>query len=173
MTRRYVALLRGVNVNGVNIKMADLAAAFGELGFEGVRTILASGNVLFGAEDGANLKGCIETALSGTFGYQARVVVLDLDALRRAVDAYPFEREREGWHAYVVFSSDAKLLKELLTVGGELDPETERIDSGDQVLYWEVVRGKTTGSAFGKLLGKARFGATTTRNLNTLDKLLT
>lgn len=32
---RYVALLRGINVGGINIKMADLARVFGDLGFKG------------------------------------------------------------------------------------------------------------------------------------------
>ena len=44
---RYVALLRGINVGGINIKMVDLARVFTELGFERVKTVLASGNVLF------------------------------------------------------------------------------------------------------------------------------
>ena len=43
---RYAAFLRGVNVGGVNLKMADVAKAFSEAGFDKVRTILASGNVL-------------------------------------------------------------------------------------------------------------------------------
>ena len=43
---RYAALLRGVNVGGVNIKMADVAKAFTDAGFTDVKTILASGNVL-------------------------------------------------------------------------------------------------------------------------------
>ncbi|MGH3552677.1 MAG: DUF1697 domain-containing protein, partial [Mycobacterium sp.] len=43
---RYAAFLRGVNVGGVNLKMADVAAALSDAGFAGVRTILASGNVL-------------------------------------------------------------------------------------------------------------------------------
>ena len=44
---RYAALLRGINVGGINIKMADLRSTFVDLGFENVKTVLASGNVLF------------------------------------------------------------------------------------------------------------------------------
>ena len=44
-TTRHVALLRGVNVNGITIKSAELKALFVELGFGAVRTVLASGNV--------------------------------------------------------------------------------------------------------------------------------
>ena len=41
----YIALLRGVNVGGITVKSADLSAVFESLGFESVRTVLASGNV--------------------------------------------------------------------------------------------------------------------------------
>ena len=45
---RYVAFLRGINVGGrALVKMADLKKAFEEMGFGYVRTLLASGNVLF------------------------------------------------------------------------------------------------------------------------------
>jgi len=44
---RYVALLAGINVGGRTIKMADLKALFESLGFTEVKTLLASGNVLF------------------------------------------------------------------------------------------------------------------------------
>ena len=50
--RCYAAFLRGVNVGGVNLKMADVAAALAAAGFDDVRTVLASGNVVF------NARGC-------------------------------------------------------------------------------------------------------------------
>ncbi|MGL4255586.1 MAG: DUF1697 domain-containing protein, partial [Microbacterium sp.] len=43
----WVALLRGVNVGGITIRNADLAEVFGDLGFDAVRTVLASGNIVF------------------------------------------------------------------------------------------------------------------------------
>ena len=38
--RCYAAFLRGVNVGGVNLKMAEVAAALGEAGFTAVHTVL-------------------------------------------------------------------------------------------------------------------------------------
>ena len=43
---QYVAFPRGINA-GHPMKMAELRAVFESLGYEGVRTVLASGNVLF------------------------------------------------------------------------------------------------------------------------------
>ncbi len=45
---RYVALLRGINVGGNTlIKMDALRECVAALGYDGVRTYIASGNVLF------------------------------------------------------------------------------------------------------------------------------
>ena len=44
----YAAFLRGINVGGNrSIKMAELRTAFAAQGFTNVKTVLASGNVLF------------------------------------------------------------------------------------------------------------------------------
>ena len=44
----YVAFLRGINVGGNNkIGMEELRQAFMSVGFAGVKTVLASGNVIF------------------------------------------------------------------------------------------------------------------------------
>ncbi len=68
---RLVALLRGINVGGIRIRMADLKKVFVGLGFENVRTVLASGNVLFDSEDDpATAKARIEAALTERFGYE-------------------------------------------------------------------------------------------------------
>jgi uncharacterized protein (DUF1697 family) len=45
--KRYAAFLRGVSP--MNAKMPELRAAFEAAGFEDVRTLLSSGNVVFGA----------------------------------------------------------------------------------------------------------------------------
>ena len=45
-----IALLRGINVGRAKrIAMADLRSVFEELGFTEVRTVLNSGNVVFGS----------------------------------------------------------------------------------------------------------------------------
>ncbi|MFZ2174045.1 MAG: DUF1697 domain-containing protein [Rhodococcus sp. (in: high G+C Gram-positive bacteria)] len=172
---RYAALLRGINVAGINIKMADLRRTFTALGFANVTTVLASGNVLFdsGRTDAAELEAEIETALRAEFEYEAWVFVLELSEVQAIVDGYPFDPEREGRHPYVVVTPEPEVLGRLLEMEGELDPGVERIQEGDGVLYWEVERGRTVKSQFGKSLAAPRLKAsTTTRNLRTFQKLL-
>ncbi|MFD4294473.1 DUF1697 domain-containing protein [Rhodococcus sp. NPDC058505] len=172
---RYAALLRGVNVGGVTIKMADLRATVEAAGFENVTTVLASGNVLFDSDrtDVAAVKSDIESALRDRFGYEAWIVLVDQPTLAAIVEAFPFDADRDGWHPYVLLSSDPAALDEMLTAAGKLDLGDENLSLGNGVLYWHVERGQTLTSPFGKLSGKAKYrSATTNRNLRTLRKLL-
>ena len=61
---KYAAFLRGVNVGGVNLKMAEVAAALTDAGFANVRTVLATGNVLLESRSGvATVRKKAEAAL--------------------------------------------------------------------------------------------------------------
>ncbi|OLT32115.1 DUF1697 domain-containing protein [Rhodococcus sp. BGS-1C] len=170
----YAVLLRGINVGGINIKMADLREALISAGFRDVRTVLATGNVLLESGlTGPETKARIEKTLAARFGYEAWVIVLTPPALRSVVQRYPFDPERDGWHPYVIFGSDARHLAELLDAADALDPAVERVERGEGVVYWEVVKGRTTDSPFGKSTAKNRYKPTiTTRNLRTLGKML-
>lgn len=167
----YVALLRGVNVGGVTLTMADLAELVRGLGFTNVTTVLASGNVLFTTPDAASAaKATLEAALRERFGYEAWVHVLTVDAIRDIIAAYPFPRSAER-HAYVVFAVTPQVRTELLAV--TLDPTVEQASAGDGVIYWSVPKGSTLDSAMGKAQSKASYKPwITTRNLNTLEKLV-
>jgi len=174
---RYVGLLRGINVGGIRIKMADLRNTVAALGYTDVKTVLASGNIVFESRKKiATVTAELESALSERFGYGARVLVLSTEQLQSAVDAYPFA-ERDGWHSYVIFCSEPALVGPLLDKGNDLDPEQEQIAAGDSTVYWQVQKGNTLDSSFGKATGKVipkHPGGpfVTNRNLNTLRKLL-
>jgi len=169
---RYVILLRGVNVGGVTVKMAELRELLTGLGYDDVKTVLASGNALAtSTASGAEVKSAVEGALKSRFGYDAVVHVLTSDALRTAFDGYPFERGRDGWHDYALFVSDAAVQQAILEL--DLDAEHEQAAGGDGVVYWTVPKGDTLDSELGKAIGKASYRPyVTSRNLNTLEKLL-
>ena len=170
---KFAAFLRGVNVGGVNLKMAEVAAALTEAGFANVRTILATGNVLLESSAGvATVRKKAEAALRERFGYDAWVLAYDIDTVRAIVDAYPFEREVDGYQSYVTFVTDKAVLDELAELGERAGPE-EKISRGDGVVYWQVPKGATLDSTIGKTMGKPRYkSSTTTRNLRTLVKVL-
>lgn len=172
----YAAFLRGVNVGGVNLKMADVAAALADAGFSNVRTILASGNVVLDSPAAADaVRTAAETALRQRFGYDAWVLVYPMETVRAIVDAYPFEPEADGYQSYVTFVSDTDVLDELAALAGRAGAD-EKITRGAgsvDVIYWQVPKNHTLDSTIGKTMGKKRYkSSTTTRNLRTLTKVL-
>jgi uncharacterized protein (DUF1697 family) len=169
---RYVAFLRGVNVGGVNLKMAEVAKAFEDAGFTNVRTVLASGNVLFDSDENVDaVRKKAEKTLRDTFGYDAWVLAYDIKTVAAISKAYPFDREVEGHHSYVTFVTDPAVLDELAARAKQAGPD-EKIKPGKGVIYWQVPRG-TLDTTIGKTMGMKRYkSSTTTRNLRTLEKVL-
>lgn len=92
--RRHVriALLRGINVGGHNrVPMAELRTLCEELGWTGVRTYIASGNVVFGAAaDPPALESELESAIEDRFGLSVAVIVRDAEAWHAYAEANPF-----------------------------------------------------------------------------------
>ena len=174
----WVALLRGVNVGGVTIRNADLAAAMSDdLGLGAVRTVLASGNVTFEADAGpaarAALKSSIEGALRTRFGYDAWIVLVSRAEVHKAISSFPFDAEDDTRQPWVVFGSDEAALDELVAAAEGLDPVVDPVARGEGVLYWNPRKGTTTDTAFAKLLSRRQYRATTTnRNLRTLQKIV-
>jgi uncharacterized protein (DUF1697 family) len=168
---KFAAFLRGVNVGGVNLKMAEVATAMTDAGFTNVRTILASGNVLLESSARvATVRKKAEAALREKFGYDAWVLAYDIDTVRAISEAYPFEREVDGHQSYVTFVTDKAVLDELAALDAGPD---EKISRGEGVVYWQVPKGSTLDSTIGQTMGKKRYKAsTTTRNLRTLAKVL-
>ena len=71
MSQAYIALLRGINVGGNKmVPMAELRAHLTSMGFEGVQTLLQSGNVVLRSAkfSCAELETTLEAALLERFG---------------------------------------------------------------------------------------------------------
>jgi uncharacterized protein (DUF1697 family) len=178
---QYAAFLRGVNVGGVNLKMAEVATALTDAGLAEVRTILATGNVRLESAKGADVvRATAEKAMRQQFGYDAWVLVYPIKKVQSIVDGYPFEPEVEGYQSYVTFVSDTDVLDELAAqtkAGPAMKASSEeKIERGPKsagVIYWQVAKNHTLDSTIGKTMGKKKYkSSTTTRNLRTLIKVL-
>lgn len=169
---KYIAFLRGINVGNIRIKMLDLKLAFEQLGFTDVKTILQTGNVVFMAdEDASSIKSMLEKALTATFHYDAFVQIYEFTALEKIIEGYPMQRI-ETHHAYVVFVENESIFEELKLQVQNIGMEAAEIRFGKQVIYWRVPKGESTETSFAKILNKARYKShTTTRNINTLEKM--
>lgn len=93
---RHAAFLRGVNLGKRQVKSAELKAVCESLGFGNVRTVIASGNVLFETTATAGLQQRIETALEQHFGFAIGVVLRTDEELKAMLARDPFAALAEG-----------------------------------------------------------------------------
>lgn len=168
----YAVFLRGINVGGINIKMADLRKVLESGPFSDVKTLLASGNVVLRSGLGAAaVKKEIEECLRKSFGYDAWVVVLTAARVAELVEACPYPPDDATTHSYVTLASDTAMLDELFDAAAGLDG-VEQVRLGPEASAWLAPTGGTLESPFSKLSAKQRFkSSTTTRNLRTLIKV--
>jgi len=117
---RYIALLRGINVGGNNkIKMEELRTMFSSLGFEGVKSYIASGNVAFDARKSDNLKLAkkIAKAIEKEFSLTIKVLVRSIPEIEEIIKNNPFEGQFENeknLHVFFLDNDIPKDKKELL-----------------------------------------------------------
>src|SRR5688500_3321252 len=81
--RRYAAFLRGVSP--MNAKMLELKKAFEAAGFDEVKTVRSSGNVVFSARAAseASLQRKAEDAMEKRLGTRFLTIVRSIDDLRK------------------------------------------------------------------------------------------
>ena len=174
-TRRYVALLRGINVAGKNmLPMKDLADIFRDSGCTDVSTFINSGNVIFSAGSDAEktLPNRISQHIEDSFGYRIPVVLRTLEELQKAVTANPFlspGADEKTLHLYFLRDRPSP------TAVASLDPERSLPDTF-AVVGREVYLNLPNGMARTKLTN-AWFDSTlktvsTARNWNTTNKLI-
>lgn len=170
----WVALLRGINVGGKNlVSMKSLKERFERLGFEDVRTYIASGNVLFrSAEtDPRALEETIDRMLPRAYGVKARTVVRSHPEMRRLVKTIDKTWDDDpSWRHDVVFLRHSIDSKRLLDELGA-KPDIERVVYCPGTLLWSARVDAVARSAFVRLPGKAVYQEMTVRTVNTTRKL--
>jgi uncharacterized protein (DUF1697 family) len=160
----YIALLRAVNVGGTGkLPMADLKRMAEEAGFTGVRTYIASGNLLFDSNAAeAEVKAALEARLEVYAGKPVGVLVRTADEMAAVAAANPFPEAAPN-RVVAIFLDDAPPTDALDRVTGR---QEEALRFGRRELY--VHYGE--GMAASKLrIPAARDG--TARNMNTVAKL--
>jgi uncharacterized protein (DUF1697 family) len=171
----FVALLRGINVGGNNlIRMPALKACFEAQGLCQVTTYIQSGNVVFAdASHPDALTARLETALSRTFAYRARVAVRSLDEMKQIVARAPrgFGKRPAAYRYDVVYLKEALSAKEALK-SIPAKPGVDRVVAGGGVLYCSRLISKAAQSGMSRVVGTPAYQNMTIRNWNTTTKLL-
>ncbi len=173
---KYIALLRGINVGGNRIiKMADLREMFAGFGYDNVQTYIQSGNVIFEAPsvDCEELANTIQAQLAAELGYEVTVFVRTGQMLHDIAAGNPFpdveiSKDRMLYVTFLQGSIDSQMHDAIVAESNEIDLFEARTDEVYALHY------RTPGKVpdFDKMIRKITAVATTTRNWNSINKII-
>lgn len=172
---RYIALLRGINVGGHQVKMDALRRLFADLGLANVGSYIQSGNVFFDSDeaDRAALRARIERRLRATLGYEVATCLRTVEefAAVMALDPFAGIDLRPDMRFSVSFLAESVAVETMLpykTPKGDF--ELVGMTPNELFVVWYLVAGRP-GNGYGHLEKKYRVPATT-RFWHTAAKIL-
>ena len=166
---RYAALLRGIMPT--NAKMAELKSAFESAGFDEVKTVLGSGNVVFSAARSteAALQRKAEAAMTRELGKSFLTIVRSIDTLRALLEADPFAALDVAPGAKRVVTFLREPPEERVTLPDELEGARIHAIVGREV-FTSYLRGPKT-PLFMTLIERTFGKDVTTRTWETVGKI--
>ena len=171
-----IAMLRGINVSGQKpVKMEALRSSMATLGFQGVKTYVQSGNIIFESrkDSAAKIAAKIAKLIMDDFGFEVPVVVRTADEMERVVRGNPLLKpagiDESKLHVTFLSTAAPETAEEILS---PLVAEPEQVRASGREIYLHCPNGygntKISNNAIEKKLGVAA----TTRNWKTVNALL-
>ena len=171
----HIALLRAINVAGHKlVSMADVRALFTDLGFQGVQSLLQTGNIVFRSKGrtGANLESFLEKEVAKRAGLETDFFVRTAEQWKAIIahNPLPDEAKRDPAHLLVLLLKSAPTEQEVEALRAAITgPEMVRAVGRQAYLFYPagIGRSRVTSILIEKKLGTRGTG----RNWNTVLKL--
>ena len=175
MSNHYISLLRGINVGGHHrVPMAELSQEMTKLGFENVKTLLNSGNVIFHTslhrED--KLEEAIADHLEKVFGFPIPVLIRRPEVMFDLVSNNPFKHTEvtKDTRLYLSFLKEKPVTA--LTLPWTSSDGSYRILEVREKTICSVLDLSATQTPKGMDALELLFGKNmTTRNWNTINRI--
>jgi uncharacterized protein (DUF1697 family) len=169
----YAAMLRGINVGGNRkLPMNELRALCAELGLEGARTYIQSGNVVFESAKKPDALGkALEKAIHESHGLEVPVTLRTRDELASLISRNPFVKQgRPSGELHVSFLSAAPTREHLAELDKRrADPDQYAAD-GTHLYLW-CPAGYGNASLVNPVVERVLKVSSTTRNWKTVTTL--
>ena len=167
--KKYIVLLRGINVSGKNkLPMAELRDLLKNLDFQNVQTYIQSGNIILDSDEGKYvICNKIKEGIQDKFGYDVPVIARTVPEWKKVISNYPFPTDNTKIVAFVFLNKKVYELK--IEVKGVNDDEY-KIDNDMVYIYCPSGFAKTKLS--NNLFERKLNVTATTRNYNTTLKLI-
>jgi len=174
MSKRHVALLRGINVGGKNkLPMKDLVSIFEAVGCADVQTYIQSGNVIFGANapKAKGVAAAVSDAIAAKLSLRVPVIQRDAKAFGDVVTRHPLmKRGADPATLFVMFLADRPKAVDVKRLDPDRSPGDTFVVTGREIYVScpnGAARSKLTNDYFDRALGTI----STTRNWRTCLRL--
>lgn len=171
--KRFIVLLRAINVGKRQMAMAALRELAAGLGYDRPETYVASGNLIVGAESAERVERELPPALAARFGFAVEIVVRDADALRcaLALDAFPEASARTPNLVFLLFSQAPARPDALDLLRARASPG-EHLRQDEHALWLHAESGVAGSKLSPAFIDKAMGSPTTARNIRTVRHLV-
>ena len=166
----FIGLLRGINVGGHRkVPMARLREILEAAGLQGVRTYVASGNLVFEADAAASaVERVIEEAICGEFGFDVDVLVRPASEWQalRATNPFPRESAEDPAKVMVTIGRGTPSQADAAALSARAGPNEKVALSGGALWIWFG-----DGAGRSKIAAGPARGVWTSRNWRTVEAL--
>ncbi|HEX8269575.1 MAG TPA: DUF1697 domain-containing protein [Flavobacterium sp.] len=174
--KKYIALLRGINVGGhKSIKMETLRNTFSELPFQNVSTYIQSGNIIFNSaeSDQKALSDHIAAHIQKHFSFDVPVIVVTPIELKNIIGSNPFADRTtdDAVQPYIAFLSDDANPENLFELE-QIDFGKDEWRYGKKCLYISYFDSAANTKLENSLIERKLKVQSTVRNWKTVKKLL-
>lgn len=143
--KRYIALLRGINISGKNkISMAELKSGFTVLGFSDVVTYLNSGNVVFSStvDDENVLSSQINAMIKDRFDLEIPVFIILQESLAKLLNRAPdwWGSENKEIYDNLIFLMAPLTYEDFYDEIGSPKAEYEMVQHDENAVFWSFSR---------------------------------
>lgn len=171
---RFIAFLRAINVGGHTVKMEHLRQLFESLGFSGVETFIASGNVVFETTS-KNVKALerkIENKLREALGYEVATFIRTEAELADIANYRPFRQSDldDAVALNIAFVADAlndQSKQKLMALRTEIDD----FHVHGREIHWLCRRRQSESTFSNAILEKTLGLKSTLRGANTIKQM--
>lgn len=171
---RWAAMLRGINLGKRQLKSAELKAVVEGLGFTDVKTLLASGNVVFTADttDSVALEARLHDALFEATGLRSEIFVRSPQEMTAVAAADPFPEATSERPSFVVVTFHRKPVDAAAVARlAESHDGPERMHAIGRELYIDFPDGQGRSTLHPAMTRAKLDPVNTARNWNTVLKI--
>ena len=173
---QYIALLRGINVNGhKKIIMTELKAHCQKIGFQNVSTYIQSGNIIFTSDKNKDcLSKLLKDKIKQEYAFDVPVFIMSREALATAFQSNPFEHidiASAGNKVLISFLHKRPDESKTVLLHNFLKP-SEKLVIKENYVYLHCPLGQGKSRLSNNFIENKLAVSSTTRNLKTIAKLL-